>query len=423
MTNFSTKERLIASVLSATPGLKLALKKIYVKVNAFLYQKNYSYKILCNKIIDIKSPLSNLSEESFFGYYDKCSLNKNGWLIVHLTKRRTKKVPSAKENIDISVVNIYSGCICTIASSSSYTWQQGARTQWLTDDLIMYNNYSNNKYQAIVYSLQKKGVVKMFDFPVQDSYSTNYYLSINYQRIMNLRPDYGYRNLPLLTDNEMQDLVHDGIWKIEYETGDSLLLHTLQEITDCRPKSLFKYCLHKINHLMISKNGKGFIFIHRYYQGKRRFDRLMYSDFNTLRVLVDDNMVSHCCWIDDDTVFGYFRYNGAEGYYYCNIHTGIVTPCATMTDLQLGDGHPSCIGNWIVFDTYPDKSRMQHLYLYNRISDQIIPLLELFQDIVYMGESRCDLHPRFSEDGRYVFFDTVFTGKRSLCYIDLKNIL
>lgn len=174
---------------------------------------------------------------------------------------------------------------------------------------------------------------------------------------------------------------------------------------------------------MINKAGDGFIFIHRYYQGKRRFDRLMYSDFKSLKVLVDNEMVSHCCWIDNKTIFGYFRYNNENGYYYCDIQNGRITPCLSMTNLQVGDGHPSCYGKWIVFDSYPDKSRMQHLYLYNKEKDMVIPLLELYQSVKYMGESRCDLHPRFSYDGKKIFFDTVYSGKRTHSYIDVSKII
>ena len=94
-----------------------------------------------------------------------------------------------------------------------------------------------------------------------------------------------------------------------------------------------------------------------------------------------------------------------------------------MTNLGTGDGHPSCHGDWIVFDSYPDKSRMQHLFLYNRKSDKIIPLLELFHSVRYSGECRCDLHPRFSEDDKYISFDTVYTGKRTQCYIDISKLL
>lgn len=46
---------------------------------------------------------------------------------------------------------------------------------------------------------------------------------------------------------------------------------------------------------------------------------------------------------------------------------------------------------------------MQHLYLYHIKTCELFPLLELYHGLKYTGECRCDLHPRFSKDGRYVF--------------------
>lgn len=221
----------------------------------------------------------------------------------------------------------------------------------------------------------------------------------------------------------MRELMCDGIWRVDYESGKGMMLHNLESIVSCQPKAIFASCLHKVNHLMIKPNGKGFIFIHRWYKGKRRFDRLIYSDFKTLRVLADDEMVSHMCWVDDNTVFGYLRHEGKDGFYFININTGKFTLCQKMTELAMGDGHPTVYREWIAFDTYPDKSRMQHLYLYNVKTSELFPLLELYHGLKYTGECRCDLHPRFSSDGKYVFFDTVYSGKRTLCYIDISRIV
>jgi hypothetical protein len=219
----------------------------------------------------------------------------------------------------------------------------------------------------------------------------------------------------------MKNIENDGIWKIDYNTGKSELIHSIAEIVDCQKKDIFDVSLHKVNHLMINKKGNGFIFIHRYYYQARRIDRLIYSDFKTLKVLIDNEMISHCCWINDITIFGYFRYNGKDGFYYCDISNNTTTPCEEMNKNTLGDGHPSFCDDFIIYDTYPDKSRMQKLMLFNVKSNKIIPLLEVFQNVKYMGQTRCDLHPRFSNDGNLVFFDSVFQGIRRQYYINIEK--
>jgi hypothetical protein len=172
---------------------------------------------------------------------------------------------------------------------------------------------------------------------------------------------------------------------------------------------------------MIRKDGKGFMFIHRYYKRKQRFDRLIYSDFNTLKILVDYGMISHCYWIDDNTLFGYLKIEEVQGYYYIEVDTSKATLCEEMTELGLGDGHPSYNNSLFVFDTYPNRSCMQQLILYDARLKKIIPLLELYQGLDYINQSRCDLHPRFSFDRKWLFFDSVYTGKRQHYYIDISN--
>lgn len=413
MAKFGARERVIAGVLSSMPGVKQFVKKCYVILNALIYRKKYRYKTFGHST-DIGRVILDDSSESFFGYYDKCPENGTGDIVMHVSQRNTSLLPDANEKIQI-VIKKRSGEIKVIDTTSSYNWQQGARTHWLNDDLVIYNVYEDGQYKAKVYSLKQDSVVRLFDYPVQESHGIEFFLSINYRRIMYVRPDYGYRNMPPLLASDMKQIDNDGIWKLDYNTGKKELIHSLKDIVEIDYKPVFDECLHAVNHLMISPNGKDFIFVHRYYKGKRRYDRLMLSDFNSLKVLLDDEMVSHYCWIGNDEVFGYFRYDGKDGYYFCNVQSGNVYPCNELNDLQLGDGHPTYNGSEIIVDTYPDKSRMQCLMSYNPNTKEVKNLLEVYQGVNYMNQTRCDLHPRYSFNGEYVYFDSVFNNKRQLC--------
>lgn len=423
MAQFSNKERLAASILSATPRLKALIKKVYVTISYCLHRKGYK-----SLVLNIKGDIQSIEprnpyDETFFGYYDKSPENNKGLIIFNETHLKTSKRPSSNQQLWINVIDA-AGIVFSVGNTFSYTWQQGCRAQWVSDHKLIYNFFDekSNRYKSSLFDCCTRKIEKVFGYPIQDCYGEDYFLSINYARIMNLRPDYGYRNLPLLTESEMSCLDNDGIWKVDFYTGNSNLVVSLEELTKLDPKQSFKNAKHKVNHVMISPNGKGFIFIHRWYVGMRRYDRLIYSDFNTLRVLAAEDMVSHMCWIDNNTVFGYLRLKGYNGFYYIDINTGQFRPCKTLTGLGNGDGHPSTWGDWIVVDTYPDKSRLQHLYLYNHKQDKVYPIIEAFQAVKYQGESRCDMHPRFSPDGTKVFFDTVFSGKRRLAYLDVSSI-
>ena len=162
--------------------------------------------------------------------------------------------------------------------------------------------------------------------------------------------------------------------------------------------------------------------MHRYLVGQRRFDRLLLVDSETgnLRLLSDHGMVSHCFWIDDETVLGFMRGPGdKDGYWLINTDSGSFAAFEHEKLSSYGDGHPYVGGDWFVTDTYPDKARMQHLLLCNWKTGDVRELGEFYHGFEYSGESRCDLHPRLSPDGRSVFFDSVFSGKRHLYRMEI----
>ena len=65
-------------------------------------------------------------------------------------------------------------------TSSAYNCQHGSRTQWLKDDELIYNDFRDGSYKAVVYSLNEHRELNVFDYPVQDSYQTDYFLSVNF---------------------------------------------------------------------------------------------------------------------------------------------------------------------------------------------------------------------------------------------------
>lgn len=420
MAGFSARERMIAAMLSSMPGLKKTVKNVYVRLNAFLYRKPYRSKVAggMGQIHLIEPEDSNT--ETFFGYYDK-ACERNGMLIYHRTTGQpTSKKPIASQDVEIVLRDMESGTDTVIGKTYSYNWQQGARTQWLDDRHVIYNIAREGRYYAVIRDIEF-GDEEYLEYPVQDVLADGRYLSINYSRIMRLRPDYGYRNYPLPSDREMADMDVDGIFIVSPSEKNGRLLHSLSSIASVAPKPIFGRCHHVVNHLMGRPDGKAFIFIHRFYEGKRRHDRLMYSDFHSLRILADEDMVSHCCWIDNRHVLGYLRHNGTDAFYVIDVESGVIQRHEAMSSLNLGDGHPSVSSSHIAFDTYPDKSRMQHLFLLGKIDKTVREIAEVHHSINYMDECRCDMHPRFSADGRRLYFDTVFTGRRRLAYLDIEE--
>jgi len=83
---------------------------------------------------------------------------------------------------------------------------------------------------------------------------------------------------------------------------------------------------------------------------------------------------------------------------------------------------PGTKNEWVLNDTYPDKQRQQHPYLYHLPSRRKVPLGHFHAPAEYSGEWRCDTHPRSSRDGKMVCIDSPHAGGRQMFVIDVKNL-
>lgn len=419
MSNYNKIERSVARILSSSPQVKAFVKRLYSKYSYILNRKNYRYK--CG--FEITSCFES-DHETFFGYYDKSPLSDSGVILACESLVSTKGKPNPNIPISILAISMEEKKCLARVRTNSYNWQQGARAHWLSPDEFIFNDYdkSAHRYVAKVYSIKDLDYVKVFGYAVQDSYEKEYFLSVNYRRIGTLSPDYGYRNLPLLSEVELSDLKNDGIWYVDYQTKESELLFSLDLICRTSFQHSVQDFYHSVNHITISPDGKKCVFLHRYFRKGVRYERLMLADIfeRKVELLSDFGLVSHFCWVDAGCILGYLcGPNQKEAYWLIDIdtHDFIIFNSEEIT--KHGDGHPSVNGEFCVTDSYPDKARMQHLLLCNMESGSSYPLAELFHPHDYTGECRCDLHPRFSPDGKHIFFDSVFTGKRQLYRIEV----
>jgi hypothetical protein len=416
MNNFGTKEKVIASILSNNPVLKDFIKKFYQRVNYFFNKKGYVLKS------DFKVYEVDYSDsESFFGYYDKSPENQDGSKLIYFrTNYNTKKLPSQGHCIEVVLKCLETNTFVVVDKTYAYNWQQGAKMMWLSNDKFIYNVFSETEeiYKSKIYDTENK-TYHNIDFPIYDCFNEDLAYTLNYERLMDLRPDYGYRNI--LPNIDYSDYSNDGIYKLSLKNNTKELIISIDQLMDLKQVISMLGAKHKVNHIMVSPKGTKLMFMHRWMsKSGKRYDRLLVSNYNgtELKIISDNEMVSHCCWQDENTIIGFLRNNDKDGYYKINLMNNKITELPREL-ASFGDGHPTIINNKMLLDTYPDRSRMKGLYVYNFDKNKMNIIAEFFESLEYYNETRCDLHPRFSKDNSAIYVDSVHSGKRKLFKIDL----
>jgi len=419
MSQFNAIEKSAAYLLSSTPLLKRFLKWTYQAFNAAIYRK--SHRFICYK--PVKAVFSR-DEESFFGYYDKSPVGPDGdFVLFQTTSFSTSKKPSCKAPISIILKNNNTGEELEISKSYAYNWQQGTKLQWIDSKRFVFNKFfsESQSYKGVIFDISGSLVAEL-NFPVYDVYKGKYALTVKYERLHAMRPDYGYRCHNTFID--FNDNKNDGIFYCDMSRNRMRLLISLDDLINLNPKLTMTGAYHKVNHIMIAPGGERFMFLHRWIgKNKKRYDRLAVADIDgtNLKVIADDEMVSHCCWYGADTIIGYMRhFSRGNGFYRIDIDSGDVMLLSEKLQ-HFGDGHPSCNGSRMVFDSYPDRSRMKCLNIYDIEADTLENIGEFYEPLKYFDQTRCDLHPKWSFDGQSIFIDSVHEEKRKLYEISVNS--
>ena len=249
-------------------------------------------------------------------------------------------------------------------------------------------------------------------------------LTLDFSRLHNLRKGYGYAALPEETAGQ---LLPDApcIWRMDLETGAVIPLLKYADFASFESTPEMTGACHKVNHLMISPNGKRFMVLHRWFQGQRKYTRVITCNLDgTDMYCLNDGGGSHSYWKNDNEILAFENKIGVGGGYF-------LMKDKSQEYIHLwpqldNDGHPSYCptdNSLVVFDTYPSRSRVQEVKLAHDTDIEgkdINVIAKVFSTFKYDNDTRCDLHPRWKRDGSAVCFDSVFEGHRGLYVVNLK---
>lgn len=403
----------ISSVLRSLqfncPGLYRLMKKNYLRVRHFGSKAELQVTAGYQKKIVELSRFRN----TFFGYYDKspCNPENSELLVFHANNADPAKKPDPRQETDIILYDLDRSTVQKrIAATYAWNWQQGSRAHWLSPDKLIFNlfNRDEKQYNSGIYDL-KKDSLDLIPFPVQDSFNDEYIVSIDYSALNLARPDYGYRNL--------KNGLHHRVIYCNLKTGAS---KTLVDARELAKKHIghddFSRTRFNVNHVHIAPDGTKFIYLFRYYLGRLRKHVLYLFDLkeNSNRVLLENEIVSHYKWLNNDSFVYWGSFSGEQDFHLFDTGSAVVQSLKT----GLPDGHPSVLdAETLLADSYPDRGRMRRLHTIGLNSGEISEIACFFEGPSFSGECRCDMHANASREGRYVNFDALVGGGRKLVII------
>jgi hypothetical protein len=424
--SYSRFERRLAALLDAAPRMRRGAKAGYQRLN-YLLSGGRGRELLHPRAairpIDRPgtSPGTERGHERFFGYFGVTPWSRDGGrYLFHLRRGR------GSTSIDVCLRDLAQRTSRILGTSSAWTYQQGSMTQWLAradgTQAVVFNDCVERRLVCRIVS--DDGQEQRLPWPIQAVHpSGTHALSINYRRLAQVEPEYGY---DVAADNFAPDmpLDADGLWHVDLGSGFAHLAVTLADLLRHSPRADMTGAAHQLNHAVYSPSGARVAFMHRWTGGLGKFSRLYCCrpEGGELRLLLDHRMVSHYAWRDDQTLLAWARTpEQGDRYYLIDVATGSSSACCANEIDRFGDGHPaySPDGHWFVTDSYPDRRRMRHLLLCRPATGSVIEIAALFAPWRYDGAARCDLHPRWSPDGRSVSIDSTHEGVRDTYAVDI----
>ena len=400
----------------------------------------------------------------FFGYYNKSTWNKSGQYSLSNRVAMMTGDLNGEQQCTVGYFDLLNADeFHEIGQTSAWNWQMGCQLQWLESGKrkrIIYNKHAETPsgiypdFCSVIHDIDT-GENRTLPLPVYVvAPNGRYALCVNYSRLQVTHETIGYSTLG--PEPELQNApADDGIYSMDLDTGDSTLILSLRQLTEFQPLKSMDKAIHWVTHLEVAPNSERFLFLHRWterVEDETCFLHRLYSvapDGGDLRLLectdhplpqlADDfdsasvgtfdyekseHQISHPAWKDNDSIIVWGPHDGEIHYHLYDEKAGFVQVIGEETLTENGHMTYSHDGRWLLTDTYPDsETNKRYLSLYKVDEDRVYNIGHFYTPPDLGKHNRCDLHPRWSPDYRFVSLDSVHEGSRQQYIVDVSELL
>ena len=370
--------------------------------------------------------ISDESRQTFFGYYDLKAYDKTDTKHLYCSPKFIDRIPKADDILELGYIDLHTGENISFAHTTLWNFQQACMLQWYGDEdsTVCYNVRNADGGSTCVHNLIT-GEKRYMQLPCAAvSPDGKYGLAINFGRIYDFRPGYGYAGLQDPRPN-INAPDNDGVFLVNMNTGMAKLIISYKDCLKLYSTRGMDTKKLVINHITFSPSSDRFLFLLRNSGDieDAMFTTLITSDLSgNMTVLLENKYASHYFWKNNKQILIHCNPNGKKGLYLVDDISGVYTEL--KSEYFEDDIH--CIyspdGKYIIGDGYAIHDEYRPLFIYNPETERTEYLLKAETIVPDTLDIRCDLHARWNRSGNKISFDTTDRGFREICELDVSGV-
>ena len=393
------------------------------------------------KCLDAKYPVKLISPNDgyhyFFGYYDLSAYHENGRFHLANRVKFMDRLPTKDDVCELGYIDLESGEFIKFAETTAWNFQQGALLTYnrANYDEVFYNvRGGENDFRTCIHNL-KTGEKRYTDRACANvSLDGKRGLAVNFSRIYDFRPGYGYSDVK----DRWYDVPQpedDGIYLVDMESGKSKLIISIADVLKRFPNELFPDKKFVVNHITFSPSGEKFLFLLRNFMepgttGVGWLTTVITSDLDgNMYELIHNDCASHYHWKNDDQILFYCRRDEVYGLFLLDDKSQNYVHY-DKPDLSLGEPYARDIHclyspsqRYFIGDSYTKPDHCRRIYIYDTETNEHEVLLKDYSVIPDNGDIRCDLHNRWNVKGDKISYDSTRNGRREIYEIDASALV
>ena len=374
----------------------------------------------------------------FFGYYDRNPWNHD--ITRHLVMKvpQIERLPERGEIAEIGLLDL-DGNYEKLATTRAWCHQQGCMELFLPNrpGCFVYNDYdeANDRIIARIFEIGK-GITGSYARPIYAiSPDGKWAASLDFARIP--RRGYSYADAVLSQDLQPADPDADGIWIMDLESGKSRLAVSYRTMMERHP---YAYSLPGqrlwLNHVIFNCDSTRILWLFRHWDEENLQGNIPWKTFLYTSSLEGDDaacVLSECQWQDfishqiwgssprEILVDADWTGSGNSAVVFDESRRPFCAREISKSHRRMSHMVYSPDGRYIAADSYPDADSNQTLILIDAATGKWEQLGVFHHEPVPTGETRCDIHPRWSRDGRFITVDSTHDGQRGVYLLKLEH--